>query len=32
MVDQFGLPVVQAYMGHVQDNGEESVRRVIATG
>jgi 5-oxoprolinase (ATP-hydrolysing) len=30
MVDQFGLPVVQAYMGHVQDNGEESVRRVIA--
>ncbi len=30
MVDQFGLPVVRAYMGHVQDNGEESVRRVIA--
>ena len=29
MVDQFGLPVVQAYMGHVQDNAEESVRRVI---
>ncbi len=29
MVTQFGLPVVQAYMGHVQDNAEENVRRVI---
>jgi 5-oxoprolinase (ATP-hydrolysing) len=29
MVAQFGLPVVQAYMGHVQNNAEESVRRVI---
>jgi len=29
MVEQFGLPVVQAYMRHVQDNAEESVRRVI---
>jgi 5-oxoprolinase (ATP-hydrolysing) len=29
MVDQFGLEVVQAYMGHVQDNAEESVRRAI---
>ncbi|MBC7467765.1 MAG: hydantoinase B/oxoprolinase family protein [Ramlibacter sp.] len=29
MVGQFGLGVVQAYMGHVQDNAEESVRRVI---
>ena len=29
MVTQFGLDVVQAYMGHVQDNAEESVRRVI---
>ena len=29
MVTQFGLPVVKAYMGHVQDNAEESVRRVI---
>ena len=29
MVDHFGLDVVQAYMGHVQDNAEESVRRVI---
>ena len=29
MVGQFGLPVVQAYMRHVQDNAEESVRRVI---
>jgi 5-oxoprolinase (ATP-hydrolysing) len=30
MVADFGLDVVQAYMGHVQDNAEESVRRVIA--
>ena len=29
MVDHFGLKVVQAYMQHVQDNAEESVRRVI---
>ena len=29
MVVHFGLDVVQAYMGHVQDNAEESVRRVI---
>ena len=29
MVQQFGLDVVQAYMRHVQDNAEESVRRVI---
>ncbi|HWI12353.1 MAG TPA: hydantoinase B/oxoprolinase family protein, partial [Burkholderiaceae bacterium] len=29
MVRQFGLDVVQAYMRHVQDNAEESVRRVI---
>ena len=29
MVDHFGLDTVQAYMGHVQDNAEESVRRVI---
>jgi 5-oxoprolinase (ATP-hydrolysing) len=29
MVNQFGLDVVQAYMGHVQDNAAESVRRVI---
>ncbi|WP_114973000.1 hydantoinase B/oxoprolinase family protein [Rhodoferax ferrireducens] len=29
MVDHFGLEVVQAYMRHVQDNAEESVRRVI---
>ena len=29
MVGDFGLDVVQAYMGHVQDNAEESVRRVI---
>ncbi|HEX6956961.1 MAG TPA: hydantoinase B/oxoprolinase family protein [Ferrovibrio sp.] len=30
MVDQFGLDVVRAYMRHVQDNAEESVRRVIS--
>jgi 5-oxoprolinase (ATP-hydrolysing) len=29
MVAQFGLDMVQAYMGHVQDNAEEAVRRVI---
>ena len=29
MIDQFGLDVVQAYMQHVQDNAEESVRRVL---
>ncbi|WP_420006026.1 hydantoinase B/oxoprolinase family protein [Arenibacterium sp. LLYu02] len=28
-VDQFGAEVVQAYMRHVQDNAEESVRRVL---
>ena len=30
MVDHFGLDTVQAYMGHVQDNAEASVRRVLA--
>ncbi|MEO5733228.1 MAG: hydantoinase B/oxoprolinase family protein [Rubrivivax sp.] len=29
MVDQFGRDTVDAYMRHVQDNAEESVRRVI---
>ena len=29
MVAQYTLPVVQAYMQHVQDNAAESVRRVI---
>jgi 5-oxoprolinase (ATP-hydrolysing) len=29
MVGHFGLDVVNAYMQHVQDNAEESVRRVI---
>ncbi|MFM8624743.1 MAG: hydantoinase B/oxoprolinase family protein [Betaproteobacteria bacterium] len=29
MVTEFGLEVVQAYMRHVQENAEESVRRVI---
>ena len=31
VVEHFGLDVVHAYMGHVQDNAEESVRRVIDT-
>jgi len=30
MTGQFGLGVVHAYMGHVQDNAEEAVRRVLA--
>jgi 5-oxoprolinase (ATP-hydrolysing) len=30
LVSQFGLDVVTAYMGHVQDNAEEAVRRVLA--
>ena len=29
MVEHFGLDVVQAYMGHVQQNAAEAVRRVI---
>jgi 5-oxoprolinase (ATP-hydrolysing) len=29
MVGHFGLEVVRAYMRHVQDNAEESVRRVL---
>jgi 5-oxoprolinase (ATP-hydrolysing) len=29
MVRHYTLPVVRAYMGHVQDNAAESVRRVI---
>ncbi|MCB1857946.1 MAG: hydantoinase B/oxoprolinase family protein [Gammaproteobacteria bacterium] len=29
MIRHFGRPVVAAYMGHVQDNAEASVRRVI---
>ncbi|GKY87431.1 hydantoinase B/oxoprolinase family protein [Sinisalibacter aestuarii] len=29
VVENYGLDVVRAYMGHVQDNAEESVRRVI---
>ncbi|MEB3210185.1 MAG: hydantoinase B/oxoprolinase family protein, partial [Leptolyngbyaceae bacterium] len=31
MVTHYGLATVQAYMQHVQDNAEESVRRAIAT-
>jgi 5-oxoprolinase (ATP-hydrolysing) len=31
MVDSFGLDTVLAYMGHVQDNAEASVRRVIGS-
>ena len=30
LIEQFGRPVVEAYMGHVQDNAEQQVRRVIA--
>ncbi|MEU8571179.1 hydantoinase B/oxoprolinase family protein [Streptomyces pathocidini] len=30
MIEQFGLDVVRAYMRHVQDNAEESVRRILA--
>jgi 5-oxoprolinase (ATP-hydrolysing) len=30
MVRHFGLPTVRAYMNHVQDNAEESVRRAIS--
>ncbi|MEC4018525.1 hydantoinase B/oxoprolinase family protein [Streptomyces sp. H27-D2] len=30
MIEQFGMEVVRAYMGHVQDNAEESVRRIVA--
>ncbi len=29
MVDVFSVETVEAYMGHVQDNAEEAVRRVI---
>ena len=29
MVAHYGLDVVRAYMGHVQDNAEEQVRRVL---
>jgi 5-oxoprolinase (ATP-hydrolysing) len=29
MVSHFGLDTVQAYMGHVQDNAAESVRRIL---
>ena len=29
LCNQYGLKAVRAYMGHVQDNAEESVRRVI---
>jgi len=29
MVEAFSLQTVEAYMGHVQDNADESVRRVI---
>ncbi len=29
MAEHFTLPVVRAYMKHVQDNAEASVRRVL---
>ncbi|HWM31896.1 MAG TPA: hydantoinase B/oxoprolinase family protein [Methyloceanibacter sp.] len=31
MVRRYSLPVVRAYMGHVQDNAAEAVRNVIGT-
>jgi len=31
ITNHYGLNVVQAYMSHVQDNAEESVRRVLET-
>jgi 5-oxoprolinase (ATP-hydrolysing) len=31
VIDHYGLEVVHAYMGHVMDNAEEAVRRVIDT-
>ena len=31
LVAHYSLPVVRAYMKHVQDNAEESIRRVLAT-
>jgi 5-oxoprolinase (ATP-hydrolysing) len=30
LVQQYGLPMVQAYMGYVQENAEAAVRRAIA--
>lgn len=30
MTQEFGRPVVSAYMSHIQDNAEEAVRRAIA--
>ena len=30
VVDRYGWPMVAAYMGHVMNNAEESVRRVLA--
>jgi len=30
LVEEFGLPVVRAYMGHVLDNAEAAVQRVLA--
>ena len=31
LVAHYGIDVVRAYMAHVQDNAEESIRRVLAT-
>ena len=30
IIDEFSLNIVRAYMGHVQDNAEEMVRRVLS--
>ncbi len=31
IIDHYGLEVVQAYMSHIQDNAEASVRRLLTT-
>jgi 5-oxoprolinase (ATP-hydrolysing) len=31
ITERYGLEVIRAYMGHVQDNAAEAVRRVLAT-
>ncbi|MDN3295745.1 hydantoinase B/oxoprolinase family protein [Streptomyces ficellus] len=31
MIEEFGIDVVHAYMRHVRNNAEESVRRIVAT-
>ena len=31
MIASYGLEVVQAYMGHIQDNSEEAVRKLVVS-